>query len=175
VSQEKTGKRGRVFQKLKCPVAAGVSLFEMPCLFVEENFYLQFVNSPCLHPVFGPPFTPLTPLLVVSAKYGHLIKSQFDMLKLSTKSWISAFNAQGSRGTTVPILVGAVKICVAPVEAIRKKKKDRVKLRKPKLMVSWVSHPHHPPPLNPNVHCFLISPCVWPNSAGGRGGLSLLE
>jgi hypothetical protein len=25
-------------------------------------------NSPCLHPVFGPPFTPLTPLLEVSVK-----------------------------------------------------------------------------------------------------------
>jgi hypothetical protein len=64
------------------------------------------------------------------------------MLKLSTKCWISAFNAQGSRGIAVAVQVGAVKIYVAAVEALRKKQKDRVKLRK--LMVSWVSTP----PLN---------------------------
>jgi len=51
------------------------------------------------------------------------------MLKLSTKRWISAFNAQGSRGIIVAVPIGAVKIYVAAVEALRKKKKDRVKLR----------------------------------------------
>jgi len=56
------------------------------------------------------------------------------MLKLSTKCRISAFNAQGSRRITVAVQVGAVKIYVAAVEALRGKKKDRVKLRK--LMVS---------------------------------------
>ncbi len=42
---------------------------------------------------------------------------------------ISAFNAQGSRGIIVAVLVGAVKIYVAAMEALRKKQKDRVKLR----------------------------------------------
>jgi hypothetical protein len=36
---------------------------------------------------------------------------------------ISAFNAQGSRGIIVPVQVGAVKIYVAAVEALRKKEK----------------------------------------------------
>ncbi len=35
--------------------------------------------SPCLHPLFGPPFTPYPPLSVVSAKQGNLIKSQYEM------------------------------------------------------------------------------------------------
>jgi hypothetical protein len=43
------------------------------------------------------------------------------MLKLSTTGWISAFNAQGSRGFIVAVQVGAVKIYVAAVEALRKK------------------------------------------------------
>jgi hypothetical protein len=43
------------------------------------------------------------------------------MLKLSTKCRISAFNAQGSRGIIVAVQVGAVKIYVAAVEALRKK------------------------------------------------------
>jgi hypothetical protein len=43
------------------------------------------------------------------------------MLKLSTKCLISAFNAQGSRGIIVAVLVGAVKIYVAAMEALRKK------------------------------------------------------
>jgi hypothetical protein len=75
-------------------------------------------------PVFGPPFTPLTPLLVVS------IKSRYEMLKFSTKCSISALNAQGSRGIIVAVHVGAVKIYVAAVEGRRsQKKKDKVKLR----------------------------------------------
>jgi hypothetical protein len=53
------------------------------------------------------------------------------MLKLSTKCWISAIiNAQGSRGIIVAVQVGTVKIFVAAaVEPLRKKMKDRVKLR----------------------------------------------
>ncbi len=43
------------------------------------------------------------------------------MPKLSTKGWISAFNAQGSRGIIVAVQVGAVKIYLAAVEALRKK------------------------------------------------------
>ncbi len=42
------------------------------------------------------------------------------MLKLGTKCWISAFNAQGSRGIIVAVQVGAVKMYVAEVEALRK-------------------------------------------------------
>jgi hypothetical protein len=52
------------------------------------------------------------------------------MLKHSTKCWISAFYAQGSRGIIVAIQVGEVKIYVTAVEELRKKKKDTVKLRK---------------------------------------------
>jgi hypothetical protein len=36
---------------------------------------------------------------------------------------ISAFNAQGSRGTIVAVQIGAVKIYVAAVEALRKKER----------------------------------------------------
>ncbi len=47
------------------------------------------------------------------------------MLKLSAKCcWISAFNAQGSRGIIVAVQVGAVKIYVAEVEALRKKERQ---------------------------------------------------
>jgi hypothetical protein len=49
------------------------------------------------------------------------------MLKLNTKCSVSAFNAQGSRGIIVAVQVGAVKIYVAAVEALRKNK-ERVKL-----------------------------------------------
>jgi hypothetical protein len=43
------------------------------------------------------------------------------MLKLGRKCWISAFNAQGSRGIIVAVQVGAVKIYVAAVQALKKK------------------------------------------------------
>jgi len=43
------------------------------------------------------------------------------MLKLSTKCRISTFRAQGSRGIIVVVQVGAVKIYVAAVEALRRK------------------------------------------------------
>jgi hypothetical protein len=46
------------------------------------------------------------------------------MLKLITKCWSSASNAQGSRGIIVAVQVGAVKIYVAAVEALRKKEKQ---------------------------------------------------
>jgi len=39
------------------------------------------------------------------------------------KWWISAFNAQGSRGIIVAVQVGAVKIYVATGEAAQKKRK----------------------------------------------------
>ncbi len=46
------------------------------------------------------------------------------MLKLGTKCWISAFNAQGSRGIIVAVQVGGVKIYVAAVKALRKKERQ---------------------------------------------------
>ncbi len=58
-------------------------------------------------------------------------ESQYEMLKLTTKCWIPAFSAHGSRGIIVAVQVGAVKIYVAAaVEALRKKRKTGVKLRK---------------------------------------------
>jgi hypothetical protein len=48
----------------------------------------------------------------------YFIKSQYETPKLP-----AAFNAQGSRVITVVVQVGAVKIYVAEVEALRKKKK----------------------------------------------------
>jgi len=44
------------------------------------------------------------------------------MLQLSMKCWYSAFNAQGSR--LVVVQLGAVKIYVAAVEALRKKERQ---------------------------------------------------
>jgi len=49
------------------------------------------------------------------------------MLKPSTKCWISAFNAQVSRGSTVAVQVGAVKIYVNG--GAQEKRKTRWKLR----------------------------------------------
>jgi hypothetical protein len=58
------------------------------------------------------------------------------------KCWNSAFAAQGSRVVIVVVLVGAVKIYVAAMEALRKKERDRVKLSFPqKMMVFLVSSP----------------------------------
>jgi hypothetical protein len=45
------------------------------------------------------------------------------LLNLSMKCWNSAFNAQGSRVIIVVVQVGAVKIHVAAVEALRKKER----------------------------------------------------
>jgi len=42
-------------------------------------------------------------------------------LNLCMKCWNSAFNAQGSRVIIVVVLVGAVKIYVAAVQALKKK------------------------------------------------------
>jgi hypothetical protein len=75
--------------------------------------------SPCLWASFHP----LTPLLVVSVKLGNFIKSQYEMLELSTKCWISAINAQGSKEITVAIQVVVVKIYVAAGEPLWKKER----------------------------------------------------
>jgi len=68
------------------------------------------------------------------------------MLKLSTKSWISGFNAQGSRGIIVAVQVGAVKIYVAAVEALEMD--VQLKLQtiftdniKNQMTLQWVSYP----------------------------------
>jgi hypothetical protein len=62
------------------------------------------------------------------------------------KRWISAFNAQGSRGIIVAVQAGAVKIYVAAVEVLRKKERQ-VKLRNHQNW--WFSEFH--PQLNANV------------------------
>ncbi len=53
-----------------------------------------------------------------------LFESQIFLLNLSMKCCNSAFNAQGLRVTTVVVQVGAMKICVAAVEALRKKERQ---------------------------------------------------
>ncbi len=65
------------------------------------------VKSPCLHSVFHP----LTPLLVVSAKYGNL----------SMKPCNSVQNAETLHLILVAVQRGAVKMYVTAVEALRKK------------------------------------------------------
>jgi len=45
------------------------------------------------------------------------------LMNLSMKCWYSAFNAQGSRLIIVVVQLGAVKIYVAVVEALRKKER----------------------------------------------------
>jgi hypothetical protein len=66
-------------------------------------------------------------------KEGNFIKSQYEMLKRSTKCRISAFNAQGSRESTVAVQVGAVKICVAAVEPLTKKERQGETQKPPSL------------------------------------------
>ncbi len=46
------------------------------------------------------------------------------MLNLSMKCWNSAFNAQGLKLIIVVVQIGAVKIYVAAVEALRKKERQ---------------------------------------------------
>ncbi len=74
------------------------------------------VKSPSLSPPISSAFThyPLFQWYPQSKKL---------LLNLSMKCWNSAFNAQGSRVIIVVVQVGAVKIYVAAVEALRKKKR----------------------------------------------------
>jgi hypothetical protein len=65
------------------------------------------------------------------------------MLKLSTKCCISAFNEEGSRGIIVAVQVGAVKIYVTAVEALRKKEKQGE--TQETIKISRVSTPPPPP------------------------------
>jgi hypothetical protein len=58
------------------------------------------------------------------------------MMQLSMKSWNSAFNAQSSRLIVIVVQLGAVKICVAAVEALRTKTQFTTKID-----AFWVSCP----------------------------------
>jgi hypothetical protein len=62
------------------------------------------------------------------------------LLNLSTKCWNSAFNAQGSSLTIVIVQVGAMKIYVGAVEALRTKERQDVTQLPPKLgeKLVWV-------------------------------------
>jgi len=87
------------------------------CGFVYDPVMELSVKSPCLHPVFGPAFTPY-PL------FQWYLQSNEILLNLRMKCWNSAFNRQGSKLNIVVVQVGAVKIHVAAVEALRKKERQ---------------------------------------------------
>jgi hypothetical protein len=70
-------------------------------------------------------FHPQTSLSMVSAKKEKFIKS-------------GSFNAQRLRVMIVAVQVGAVKIYVAAVEALRKKERQDETQLPPKLLVFWV-------------------------------------
>jgi hypothetical protein len=71
------------------------------------------VNSPCVSPPISSAFAPY-PL------FQWYPQSQEILLNLGMKCCNSAFNAQGSRVILVVVQVGAVKIYVAAVQALRK-------------------------------------------------------
>jgi hypothetical protein len=62
--------------------------------------------SPCLHPVFGPGFTPYR-------LYLWYLQSKEILLNLSMNHWNSAFNAQGLRIIVLIVQIRALKICIA--------------------------------------------------------------
>ncbi len=74
---------------------------------------LGTLKSSCLHPVFGPLFTPY-PLF----EWGP--QSKEVLLNLGMKCWNSAFNAQFDV-IIIVVHVGVVKIYVTPVEAMKEK------------------------------------------------------
>jgi hypothetical protein len=88
--------------------------------------------------------------------------------------WNSSFNAQGSRLIVVVVQVGAVKIYVAAVEALRKKERQEMKLSLlPKLMGFFEFHPR----LNAHVlFCkfFWIPPWVWYDQTQGSRAVFFL-
>jgi hypothetical protein len=71
------------------------------------------LSSPCLWASFHP-----YPL------FQRYLQSKDILINLSMKCWYSAFNAQGLRLIIVVVQLGAVKIYVAAVEALRKKKRQ---------------------------------------------------
>jgi len=62
-------------------------------------------KQPCLHPVFGPPFTPYPLFQWYPQSKDILLNLSIEMLQLSTK----CSNAQGWRLIIVVVQVGAVK------------------------------------------------------------------
>jgi hypothetical protein len=91
------------------------------------------VKSPSLWACFHPPY-PLFPWYLQSKEFKK---------KSSMKCWNSAFNAQSLRVIIVVVQVGAVKIYVEAVEALRKKGKTgwNMKLSLPPKLVEklvWV-------------------------------------
>jgi hypothetical protein len=77
------------------------------------------MKLPSLHPLFGPAFTSCPPFQWYLQSKESLIKSQYEMLKLS------AVNAQGSRVIIVVVQVGAVKIYVVWQQQWRRSGKRR--------------------------------------------------
>jgi hypothetical protein len=63
-----------------------------------------------------------------SAKQSGICKVRKFLLNLGTKCSNSAFNAQGSRVLIIVVQLRGVTIYVAAVKALRKKRKDRMKL-----------------------------------------------
>jgi hypothetical protein len=63
------------------------------------------------------------------------------MMELSTKRWISAINAQGSREIIVAVQVVAVKTYVAAVVPLGEKERHGEIQEPSNLMVLWVSPP----------------------------------
>jgi hypothetical protein len=71
------------------------------------------LSSPCLWASFQPLSPPQ-----------WYLQSKEILLNLSMKYWNSAFNAQGSKLIIVVVQLGAMKIYVAAVEALRKKERQ---------------------------------------------------
>jgi hypothetical protein len=86
------------------------------------------IKCPSVSPPYSSAFVPY-PL------FQWYPQSKEILLNLGVKCWKSAFNAQGSRVIIVIVQVGAVKIYVAAVEALWKKRKDRMKLSLPPKLV----------------------------------------
>ncbi len=82
----------------------------------SDNIINWSIKSPSLSSGISSAFT-LYPL------FQWALHSKEILLNLSMKYWNSAFNAQGSILIIVIVQVGAVKIYVAAVEALRKKER----------------------------------------------------
>ncbi len=77
-----------------------------------------------LHHVFGSPLTPIPTPFPLFQWYTQSKDILINLINLSMKCWFSVFNAQGSRLIIVVVQLGAVKINVATVEALRKKERQ---------------------------------------------------
>ncbi len=79
---------------------------------------------------------PLSPLFEWGSQSNEIL------LNLGMKCWVSAFNAQGSRTIMIIVQVGAVKIYVAAVEALKKKEReDETQFPTKNTVLFWVSPP----------------------------------